>query len=220
MSTDTLDADLLALVHGYLRSHPFGRRAADALEHDVATGGGPRPSAAQCPPHQLRRLLQRLAQGLPEKTSLFSAQAVCDEPRPSRRNRLPTALPDWLLSRETRGGKAARTLRRAPTAHTTNALLVGPERLGLRGVVEGHTNTAFCVAFDPTGQRVFTGADDGMVSRCACAVAGLPPAAALRVERHSHPAIRMLPATSDGTLPNHTTLAATIASCALVAPAG
>ena len=36
-------------------------------------------------------------------------------------------------------------------------------RMGLRAVVEGHTTSAFCVAFDPSGEHAFTGADDGLI---------------------------------------------------------
>ena len=140
-----------------------------------------------CPPDQLRRLLRRLRQPAPPQQvsppqlqppaqppsagtiSLLSVQAGASDvtARTAASARPSQLLPRWLCNREMHGtgGRGGRShLRRAKLPdRASGALLMGQERLGLRGIVEGHTSTAFCLAFDPKGERIFTGADDCLV---------------------------------------------------------
>ena len=80
---------------------------------------------------------------------------------PFGRDALSPALPDFLRKREL--GSGTTTARSRTSARTTAELTVGMTRMGLRAVVEGHTTSAFCVAFDPSGEHAFTGADDGLI---------------------------------------------------------
>lgn len=124
-----------------------------------------------CPPGQLRGLLRRVPRrgtGQAGTTSLLSlqvAQAI-DSKKAATDSHLPLLF-EQLRQREVRGssrpsgtrGSSLQQLRPRCAAE----LLLGKERFGLRGFVEGHFNTAFCVGFDATGERVFTGGDDCLI---------------------------------------------------------
>jgi WD40 repeat protein len=181
-ASDAREVEILALIHNYLLSGPW-HRAAAALERDVAeagvlplTPGTPASLATmRCPPDQLRRLLARAH--APGHGTLLSTQAAGDSAAAHRRL-LPLAppLPAWLGAREMHGGRGMRSSapgrRVQATAlglRTTSELLAGSERLGLRGVLDGHTNAAYCVAFDANCERIFTGADDHLIKVWDCA---------------------------------------------------
>ena len=173
-----MDAELYFLMANFLAAGPC-RRAADALQAEIGELGLlPGTDALSsmrrrhsCPPDQLRRLLRRLLElektapdranhggatgggGGAERSSLLTIVGVTERKTPRA-----LAVSQYVRQREL-CGRAPRPLRDSSAA----ALQVGADRFGLRGVFEGHASAAYCVIFDATGERVFTGADDGLV---------------------------------------------------------
>ena len=160
MSDDNATAEVLALVRDFLLRRCGGAfaRTIAALDEEASAGGS--RTLPSCPPDQLRRLLHRALSndGGLGLLGPLPMDGVDSEPRPI------VALPSVLCQREHGAHGVARCgPARAIGARTSAELVVGSARLGLRGVLEGHTSAAFCVCFDPSGERCFTGADDHLV---------------------------------------------------------
>ena len=183
------DSELWFLIATYLANSPC-RRAARELETEIKQlgllGGDDTLETMRerhkCPANQLRRLLRRLLEleqsdaagaGLSEELSLLTIVGVAERVT-------PRALPIAQLLRR------RELLGRSPPMSSASAseLQLGAERFGLRGVLEGHMSAAYCVVFDATGERVFTGADDCLVRAAPPTRGALPvslaPRAALR----------------------------------------
>ena len=193
MSTQEPDeGEIYWMMISMLHAGPCRRAAFDLLREATDHGLLPRPppraagevqprytfeelqSRQPCPPDHLRGLLRlvlqqqpaaaaasRSATGAPPKLSLLNVQAA---PRARAQSQVPAPLPRLLSLREL--GRGVRPCpapkERLPPACAAQ-LMLGHERFGLRGLVEGHSTPAYCVAFDPVGGRVITGADDGLV---------------------------------------------------------
>ena len=179
---DVSDSELYFLIATFLQTGPC-HRAARELQAEVHERGLLPNSETvdrmrlrySCPPDQLRRLLRRLLdltiseaprgprvaaggatlggrENVAPDASLLTMVGIAERVVPQT---LPVS--QFLRQRELRG-------RAAPlTAPSAAALAVGASRFGLRGIFEGHSSAAYCVVFDAVGERVFTGADDGVV---------------------------------------------------------
>lgn len=149
------DGLLRCLIWRFLSSHPSHAASAETLRQEVdraaaADGSASLELAAQeCAGMDLRELVRRAQR----------SGAVAEPPAPAAAPE--TALPSWLLQREAGRWWSSRSPRTALAASA--ALQFGPDRFGLRGVVEGHLAAAYCVTCDQAGQRILTGADDGLV---------------------------------------------------------
>ena len=165
MSAADSTTETLTLIRDFLsrRGGLFSSTVA-ALDREVDEAA--LAVSASCPPDQLRRLLRR---GIPvENDSLLETlpHHAADELVPARPS---LSLVTSLRQREMGGGgPKLRTTSMAPARPEVSMrgsadLLVGSARLGLRGVFEGHTSSAFCLCFDPNGERLYTGADDHLV---------------------------------------------------------
>ena len=122
-----------------------------------------------CPSDQLRGLLRRVDRRRHQAGSgSMSLLAMhVSEARAAGKGGAEAQVPPLLQQlRRREVGLNARHARRSIERLRPGCaagLLLGPERFGLRGFVEGHFNAAFCVAFDATGERVITSADDFMI---------------------------------------------------------
>ena len=148
-----LEGQTHALVLAYLREHCSD--AASALEASSSQPSVPIPPTLPVPPDHLRRLLRRLVAEHPRQGLLRPELGLA--PAPPRKQAVPLNISAFLRRRESAGRGGA--LHRRCGAK----LLVGRERFGLRGIVLGHTSSCYCAAFDPSGGRVFTGADDHLI---------------------------------------------------------
>jgi len=148
------DGMLRCLIWRFLASHPAHGASAELLrqEADRAAAADGAPSLEQAAQQyggvDLRALVRGAAQ---------SAGGPALAPAPA----VSATLPHWLLERESGKWWSSRSAASAPAASA--ALQLGPDRFGIRGFVDGHLGAAYCVACDATGQRVFTGADDGLI---------------------------------------------------------
>lgn len=165
------DGEIFFLIASFLQMGPCHRTSRE-LEAELAELNLlPKKETLQqmrhrcsCPPDQLRRLLARLLELNSEVQRSSSSGAdgqgdvslltiVGATERVAQRT---PAVPRFVHRRELQG--------RAPAlgARSSAELLLGEGRFGLRGIFEGHTSAAYCVVFDPTGERIFTGADDAL----------------------------------------------------------
>uniref|UniRef100_A0A7S4BJ08 BRWD/PHIP N-terminal domain-containing protein n=1 Tax=Chrysotila carterae TaxID=13221 RepID=A0A7S4BJ08_CHRCT len=173
------DGEVFFLIMRFLQ-HSSCRRAAAALRTEAADRL-PRATMADgsmhtltfeemvtqhpCPGDQLTRILTTYIEGLGEAAPR-SLLAQPEAPGRTLSLKGPNSLPisRWLAVRGLRGPGRFKAAQRKPmSVESETAMLLSPARFGLRGVVEGHINSAYCLTFDSVGDQIFTGADDGLV---------------------------------------------------------
>ena len=155
-----------ASEHGLLPRGPAGADGAPAQPYSFAQLQLRHP----CPVDQLRGLLRRvprrggasgggslLAMQVSESTRSLAMQGSAEGQAMSLLEHLRRR--ELGLPRRRQPGRSLDQLRRA----SASELLLGRERFGLRGFVDGHLHAAYCVAFDATGDRVITSADDFLI---------------------------------------------------------